>query len=95
MNVPAAWHEVCICGRTFSVPQAYTCHKRTCQKTKKRLASALDKAREVWEARKRKRTEKKVTEAGPSQLVPKLLVLTSNSGVPHAQAINQMVRFIA
>jgi len=41
----------------FSVPQAYTFHKRSCQKTKKRLSCALEKAKEVWEAKKRRKTE--------------------------------------
>jgi hypothetical protein len=56
MELPPTWSEVCICGRTFSVPQAYTFHKRSCQKTKKRLANALHRAKEEWEARKRRKT---------------------------------------
>jgi hypothetical protein len=71
MDLPPAWSQVCICGRTFSLPQAYTCHKRSCQKTKKRLSSALDKAKEVWQARKRRKSERKAaTEviASPSNL---------------------------
>ena len=57
MDVPPAWSQTCICGRIFSVPQAYTYHKRSCQKTKKRLSCALEKAKEVWQARKRRKTE--------------------------------------
>lgn len=57
MEIPPAWSQVCSCGRTFSVPQAYTYHKRSCQKTKKRLATALEKAKEVLHARKRQKTE--------------------------------------
>src|SRR6202022_3733177 len=59
MDLPPAWCKVCICGRTFSVQQAYTCHKRSCQKTKKRLAGALEKAKEVWQTNKRRKTEAK------------------------------------
>lgn len=55
MDLPPAWCQACVCGRTFSVPQAYTCHKRSCQKTKKRLAGALEKAKEVWQAKKRRK----------------------------------------
>ena len=73
MDLPPAWCKVCICGRTFSVQQAYTCHKRSCQKTKKRLAGALEKAKEVWQANKRQKREAKATKdsealalAGPS-----------------------------
>jgi hypothetical protein len=61
MDLPPAWCKVCICGRTFSVQQAYTCHKRSCQKTKKRLAGALEKAKEVWQANKRQKREAKAT----------------------------------
>lgn len=57
MDTPAAWSQSCLCGRVFSVPQAYTYHKRSCQKTKKRLSGALEKAREVWQAKKRRKTE--------------------------------------
>ena len=59
MDLPPAWCQVCICGRTFSVQQAYTYHKRSCQKTKKRLAGALEKAKEVWQTNKRRKTEAK------------------------------------
>jgi hypothetical protein len=52
MDLPPAWCQVCVCGRTFSVPQAYTFHQRSCQKTKKWLSSALDKAKEVWQSKK-------------------------------------------
>jgi hypothetical protein len=52
-----AWCQVCVCSRTFSVPQAYTFHKRSCQKTRKRLSSALDKAKEVWQSKKRQKME--------------------------------------
>jgi hypothetical protein len=41
------------------VQQAYTYHKRSCQKTKKRLAGALEKAKEVWQTNKRRKTEVK------------------------------------
>ena len=57
MDVPPAWSQACICGHIFSVPQAYTYHKRSCHKTKKRLSCALEKAKEVWQARKRRKTE--------------------------------------
>jgi hypothetical protein len=59
MDLPPAWCQVCICGRTFSMQQAYTYHKRSCQKTKKRLAGALEKAKEVWQTNKRRKTEAK------------------------------------
>lgn len=57
MDVLPAWSQDCICGRVFSVPQAYMYHKRSCQKTKKRLSCALEKVKEVWQAKKRRKTE--------------------------------------
>ena len=39
------------------MPQAYTYHKRSCQKAKKRLSDALAKASEVWQVKKRRKTE--------------------------------------
>jgi hypothetical protein len=58
MDLPPAWFQTCDCGRTFSLPQAYTYHKRSCQRTKKRLSGALERARGVWKAKKRQKTEK-------------------------------------
>jgi hypothetical protein len=49
--------ELCFCGRTFSTPSAFQFHQRSCKKSKKRLAGALTKAREVWSIRKRRRLE--------------------------------------
>jgi hypothetical protein len=69
MDLPPTWCETCICGRTFSLPQAYTFHKRSCQKTKKRLASALEKAKDAWQAKKRQKMEAKAL-AGSSDSHP-------------------------
>ena len=41
----------------FSVPHAYTFHKRSCQRTKKQFSNALDKAKEVWQSKKRQKME--------------------------------------
>ena len=41
----------------FSLPQAYTFHKCSCQKTKKWLSNALDKAKEVWQSKKHQKME--------------------------------------
>src|SRR5580698_5132023 len=53
----SAWSQACICGRIFSVPQAYTFHRRSCPKAKKRLSDALAKANEVWQVKKRRKLE--------------------------------------
>jgi len=55
-SVTVAFCETCVCGKTFSQPGTFTHHKRICSKTKKRLAEALVKAREVWSSRKKRRT---------------------------------------
>jgi hypothetical protein len=76
MELPSAWSQSCICGRTFSVPQAYTCHKRSCQKTKKRLSSALEKAKEFWQINKRRKVEQvaqSIEEGTQSQPVENIL----------------------
>ncbi len=53
MNLPeSAWSQACICGRVFSVPQAYSYHRRSCPKTRKRVSDALAKANEIWQAKK-------------------------------------------
>jgi hypothetical protein len=47
--------ETCLCGRTFHQPSAFTNHKRTCAQSRKQLISALDKAKQIWAEKKRKR----------------------------------------
>jgi hypothetical protein len=75
MDLPPAWSQTCVCGRAFSLPQAYTFHQRSCQRTKKRLLGALEKAKGILQARKRRKVEsvppaQNPAEAGPSsQLV--------------------------
>jgi hypothetical protein len=64
LSSASSWSQICVCGRQFSVPQAYTCHKRSCQKTKKRLSTVLEKAKDVWQAGKRRKMEEKT----PSQV---------------------------
>ena len=39
--------------------QAYSYHKWSCHKTKKWLASALEKGKEVWEMKKHRKVEEK------------------------------------
>lgn len=45
----------CYCGKQFSQQSAFTNHTRTCKSTKKRLASALDLAKDVWIRRKKQK----------------------------------------
>jgi chemotaxis signal transduction protein len=56
----------------FSVPQAYTFHKCSCQKTKKQLSSALDKAKRglaVQEVSKIEVMQSTTVESPPDQNV--------------------------
>lgn len=46
--------QECICGRSFTQVNAINNHRRTCKKSKSRLASALTSAQENWR-RKRAR----------------------------------------
>lgn len=47
----------CLCGRSFTLEYAHSNHQRQCKKTKKRLSSALEKAKEIWNTKKRRRIE--------------------------------------
>ena len=76
MDLPPSWSQTCVCGRAFSLPQAYTFHQRSCQRTKKWLLGALEKDKDILQARKCRKVESVlpaqnlVAEAGPSsQLV--------------------------
>ena len=60
MDSLSAWYQFCACGHTFSMSQAYSYHKWSCHKTKKLLASALEKAKEVWEMKKHRKVEEKL-----------------------------------
>jgi hypothetical protein len=55
--VHAEGSQVCVCGRSFSQSNAFSKHKRSCEKSKKRLSSALEKAKHNWTSKKRRRLE--------------------------------------
>ena len=72
MELSSAWSGECMCGRTFTSPFGYTNHQRGCHKTKKRLSSCLEKAREALSrAKKRRKTavEQPDSVTAPSQVV--------------------------
>jgi hypothetical protein len=48
---------VCLCGKQFVLRSALSNHQRSCQRGKKRLSSALTKAKDMWVSKKRKRME--------------------------------------
>lgn len=98
MEMPPAWSQACMCGQTFSAPHTYTYHIRTCPRTRKRLSSALEKAREVLQAKKRRKMEDRIQreasetsnhpaiDESPSLLPPHQLVrfLLQLTGVSYA-----------
>jgi hypothetical protein len=57
------WSQSCLCGRIFTQTYAYTNHSRNCKKTKTRISSALEKAKERYYANKRRKTEVTQSEA--------------------------------
>jgi hypothetical protein len=57
------WYQSCLCGRIFTQTYAYTNHSRNCKKTKTRLSSSLEKAKERYYANKRQKTEVTQSEA--------------------------------
>jgi hypothetical protein len=64
--------EICGCGRSFITPAALKNHQRSCRATKRQLNKALEKAKEVWSSRKRRRVESLAAPgsngvAGPAQ----------------------------
>ena len=51
------YSELCACGRSFVYPGALKTHQHSCSRSKKCLAGALEKAKEIWTSRKKKRVE--------------------------------------
>jgi len=55
--VNTIFRETCVCGRVFNFPGAMKNHRRSCTRTKKRLASTLETAKGLWTIKKRQRIE--------------------------------------
>jgi hypothetical protein len=75
------WSQSCLCGRIFTQIYAYTNHSRHCKKTKTRLSSALEKAKERYYANKRRKTEVTQSEATGSPRMEEV-VQTEAPGSP-------------
>jgi hypothetical protein len=73
--------QECLCGRSFSVPSAFTNHSRTCGKTKKRLSSALEKAKEAWTLRKQRRLDLGDSKSAANESSLAGLILVSTQAV--------------
>lgn len=57
-NQPEDFVVRCYCGKSFSQPGALSNHTRTCERSKKRLSSALTTARNSWEVRQNNKRQK-------------------------------------
>ena len=72
MDLPPTWSQTCVCGHAFLLLQAYTFHQRSCRRMKKWLLGALEKAKDILQARKRHKVENMLpaqnlaAKAGPS-----------------------------
>lgn len=55
---PGEFAARCYCGKSFSQPGALSNHTRTCQKSNKRLSSALASAKNSWEVRQNTKRQK-------------------------------------
>src|ERR1700678_356352 len=75
------WSQSCLCGRIFTHTYAYTNHLRNCKKTKTRLSSALEKAKERYYAIKRCKIEVTQSEATGSPTMEEV-VQAEASGSP-------------
>ena len=60
------FHQICVCGRSFSRVSDFTKHERGCIKGKKRLSGALTKAKEIYQ---RKKSRMSMEEAQPNQVM--------------------------
>lgn len=70
------WHgtlddssHTCACGRVFDSDGALNYHRRSCPSNKKRLASALAAARELWTSNKKIKLESDREGAGAAPAV--------------------------
>jgi hypothetical protein len=68
MSTDSSFSVVCCCTRTFFQQNAYTNHKRVCQRSRRHLAGALEKAKEVWAEKKRQRLTGLSSQSLESQL---------------------------
>ena len=64
--ITTSYSQICLCGRSFDNAGAFTRHKKTCPRGKKRLANALSHAKESYRI-KRCRVEESEETASSSQ----------------------------
>jgi hypothetical protein len=83
----AAINLDCPCGRSFPMQGALTKHQKVCQKSRKRLAGALDTAKAIWAKTKRRRCDPghqhtALTESQPSSSTGLILTPSQIEDMP-------------
>ena len=76
------WSQACICGQTFTILQGFFYHQCSCLKVKKCSSDTLEKAREVVQARKRRRMSQQIGEGSLNQNVPAEQLLNGDPLLP-------------
>lgn len=77
----------CCCGRTFLQTNAFSNHQRSCKKSRTRLSSALESAKENWSRLKKARLQPPVPQSPPS--TPSLTVSILASPLPNVSDLPQ------
>jgi hypothetical protein len=86
-DIPNDW-QLCACGRTFAQPSASNNHKRTCPKTRKRLSSALNRAKERWSVNKRRKVDVAESSGSANQRFMPGLMRKPSPGKPQDSVCN-------
>lgn len=84
MSNPLQITKICVCGRIFTDLGGFTRHEKSCHKGKKRLASALAKAKEIYIAKKAR-----LSLSGNSSVDQDAITSSSRDGVDVSQASEQ------
>ena len=57
MEPGPSWFQACACGWTFSLLQAYSCHKNSCHTSKKCFSDDIQRAKEALQAWKQQKLD--------------------------------------
>ena len=78
--ISTSYCQQCLCGRSFSDTGAFTRHKKSCLKGKKRLANALSHAKESYHSKKC-RIEDESSAGSSSQII-------ISEAIPHHDTVD-------
>ena len=85
-----SYSQTCLCGRSFDNAGAFTRHKKTCSRAKKRLANTLSHAKESYRTKKCRIEGNKETAGSPQTETSMVVshtgpeVLGDTSGASHS-----------